>query len=77
MHDLFHIIPRPPYQPETQSKDDSRDDMENVIFLSYTSDILFYEANKQNEINLFGSLIVYSADTFSKHYCQRRASVPP
>jgi hypothetical protein len=20
---------------------------------------------------------VYSADTFSKHYCQRRASVPP
>jgi hypothetical protein len=50
IHDLLHIIPRPPYQPETQSRDDSRDNMENVIFLSYTSDKLFYEANKQNEI---------------------------
>ena len=23
-------------------------------------------------MNLYGSLIVYSTDTFSKHYCQRR-----
>jgi hypothetical protein len=26
------IIPRPPYQPETQSRDDSRDDMENIMY---------------------------------------------
>ena len=36
IHVLFHIslgiIPRPPYQPETQSRDDSRDDMQNVMY---------------------------------------------
>ena len=27
-------------------------------------------------MNLYGSLIVYSTDTFSEHYCQTRASLP-
>jgi len=27
-------------------------------------------------MNFYGSLIVYSTDTFSEHYCQTRASLP-
>jgi len=27
-------------------------------------------------MNLYESLIVYWTNTFSKHYCQRRASLP-
>ena len=52
--------------------------MHVLIFLSYNFDKLFYEANKHNEIinlNFLGNLIVYS--TFSEHYCQIRASLPP
>ena len=53
-----HIISRPPYQPETQSRVDMGRGMIAgmiwkryvLIFLSYASDELFYEANKQNEI---------------------------
>jgi hypothetical protein len=55
IHDLFHIspgiIPRPPYQPETQSRVYmGRGMIAGIIFLSYASDKLLYEANKQNEI---------------------------
>ena len=28
-------------------------------------------------MTFYGSLIVYSTDTFSEHYCQTRASLPP
>jgi hypothetical protein len=28
-------------------------------------------------MNLYGSLIVYSIDTFSEHYCQTRTFLPP
>jgi hypothetical protein len=28
-------------------------------------------------MNFDGSLNVYSTDTFSEHYCQTRASLPP
>jgi len=28
-------------------------------------------------VNLYGSLIVYSTDTFSEHYSQARLSLPP
>jgi len=28
-------------------------------------------------MTLYGSLIVYSTDTFSEHYCQTRAFLPP
>jgi len=40
------VSSREPYI-NTRSRDDSRDDIEKVIIvLSYTSDNLFYEANK-------------------------------
>jgi hypothetical protein len=63
IHDLFHISPGIiPCQPDDAiegwygSRDDSRDDMEKVLFLifcflSYISGKLFYEENKKyNEI---------------------------
>ena len=65
-------------------RDDSKGDVEMVMYLSFYHILptnCFIEANekwnKLKLVTLYGRLIVNSMDTFSDHYCQTRAFLPP